>query len=213
MKAQKCKLLILWLAAALLICSACSLYQYDENYIENQSSKTENENTMSEEESTDINDYFYDFTCYDLDGNEVTKEFFKENELTLVNVWATWCGPCKQELPALQAVADKYAEQGFAVLGILHDGADYSTFERSEKAVQNGKKLMENAEAAYTVIVPDINLYRGILSAVTAFPTSFYVDSEGRILDKSFVIGSLDEAGWQEVTEDMLGRIKEAEDE
>jgi len=110
-------------------------------------------------------------------------------------------------------VADKYAEQGFAVLGILHDGADLSTLERSERAVQNGKKLMDAAGADYTVIVPDINLYSGILAAITAFPTSFYVDSEGRILDKSFVIGSLDEEGWQTVTEDMLVRIQEAEDE
>ena len=200
-KLLRMAILLAALFGIMLFCS-CSAYQYDEDYLEENSSSAQNE-----EETVTINDIFYDFDTVDLDGNAVSKDFFADYDLTLVNIWATWCGPCKNELPHLQTVADEFADEGFAVLGILHDGASSKDYTADEKAIENAQLLMEDAGASYTVIIPDEMLFKGILAAVTAFPTSFFVDSEGKILDKSVVIGALDEEGWMQVVQDMLDQV------
>ena len=61
-----------------------------------------------------------DFTLKDMDGNDVRLADFKGRPL-IVNFWATWCGPCKHEIPAFVELVDKYRDQGFTVLGISVD--------------------------------------------------------------------------------------------
>ena len=198
------KILPVLLMLLLLALCGCQAYSYDESYLSHNDYHSEDES----EGLTDINEIFYDFATVDLDGNEVTQDFFTENELTLVNVWTTWCGPCKKELPALASAAEQYAERGFAVLGVLQDGVGGRELDVDTKATENAVKLLDNAGAKYTVIIPDMNWMTGILSVITAFPTSFFVDNEGKILERSFVIGSLDEEGWEIIIEEMLERVE-----
>jgi peroxiredoxin len=61
-----------------------------------------------------------DFTLKDIAGNDVQLASFKGKPL-LVNMWATWCGPCKAEIPWLVELTDKYKAQGFTVVGISTD--------------------------------------------------------------------------------------------
>jgi cytochrome c biogenesis protein CcmG/thiol:disulfide interchange protein DsbE len=61
-----------------------------------------------------------DFTLKDMHGNDVTLSDFRGRPL-IVNFWATWCGPCKHEIPAFVQLVEKYGEQGFTVLGISVD--------------------------------------------------------------------------------------------
>jgi cytochrome c biogenesis protein CcmG/thiol:disulfide interchange protein DsbE len=61
-----------------------------------------------------------DFTLQDMNGNDVTLSDFRGRPL-IVNFWATWCGPCKHEIPAFVELVDKYRDQGFTVLGISVD--------------------------------------------------------------------------------------------
>ena len=68
----------------------------------------------------------FDFDTVDLDGNAVnTREFAAEHELTLVNFWATWCGPCVGEMPELQSLHERFsteaAEADVAILGVWLD--------------------------------------------------------------------------------------------
>ena len=68
----------------------------------------------------------FDFDTVDLDGNAVnTREFAAEHELTLVNFWATWCGPCVGEMPELQSLHERFsteaAETDVAILGVWLD--------------------------------------------------------------------------------------------
>jgi len=60
------------------------------------------------------------FTLKDMNGNEVRLAELKGRPV-LINFWATWCGPCKDEIPALIAVAEKYKAQNLAVIGISID--------------------------------------------------------------------------------------------
>ena len=104
-----------------------------------------------------------DFSAEDIEGNKVDNSIFKENKVTLVNVWATWCGPCVNELPEIQKVYSELKDQGIGVVGIVADGND---------AKDTAKELIEL----------DSNLEKKLISTLRGFPTSYVVDSEGKIL-------------------------------
>jgi peroxiredoxin len=61
-----------------------------------------------------------DFTLKDMNGHDVPLAAFKGRPL-IINFWATWCGPCKEEIPALIALTDRYKSKKLAVLGISVD--------------------------------------------------------------------------------------------
>ena len=64
-----------------------------------------------------------DFTLSDLDGKSWTLQQLRGN-VVLVNFWATWCPPCRKELPDLNALYDCFKDQGFVILGITNEDAD-----------------------------------------------------------------------------------------
>ena len=114
-----------------------------------------------------------DFSAEDIEGNKIDNSIFKENKVTLVNVWATWCGPCVNELPEIQKVYSELKDQGRGVVGIVADGND---------AKDTAKELIELESLKYKMIIPDSNLEKNLISTLRGFPTSYVVDSEGKIL-------------------------------
>ena len=62
-----------------------------------------------------------DFSTTDLDGSAADESIFAEYKLTMVNIWATFCGPCLQEMPDLGALHQEYQDQGFQIVGIVTD--------------------------------------------------------------------------------------------
>ena len=114
-----------------------------------------------------------DFSAEDIEGNKIDNSIFKENKVTLVNVWATWCGPCVNELPEIQKVYSELKDQGIGVVGIVADGND---------AKDTAKELIELESLKYKMIIPDSNLEKKLISTLRGFPTSYVVDSEGKIL-------------------------------
>ena len=114
-----------------------------------------------------------DFSAEDIEGNKIDNSIFKENKVTLVNVWATWCGPCVNELPEIQKVYSELKDQGIGVVGIVADGND---------AKDTAKELIELDSLTYKMIIPDSNLEKKLISTLRGFPTSYVVDSEGKIL-------------------------------
>ena len=114
-----------------------------------------------------------DFSAEDIEGNKIDNSIFKENKVTLVNVWATWCGPCVNELPEIQKVYSELKDKGIGVVGIVADGSD---------AKDTAKELIELDSLTYKMIIPDSNLEKKLISTLRGFPTSYVVDSEGKIL-------------------------------
>jgi thiol-disulfide isomerase/thioredoxin len=94
------------------------------------------------------------------------------NTLTLVNFWATWCLPCKQEMPLLEEMYQRHKDRGFTIVG---------AFERWETA--EVPEYMNEVSVSYTIIRPDaiVDHYWG---GISIKPTSFLVDRDGRILRK-----------------------------
>ena len=115
-----------------------------------------------------------DFETTDLDGNPVKmKDIFAQHDVTMINIWATWCGPCVNEMPELADLNGELADKNCAVVGILLDDTDEAT-------LADAKDILENAGADFTVVIAPEN-FNDIIS-VQAFPTSYFIDSEGKII-------------------------------
>ncbi|MBR1659130.1 MAG: redoxin domain-containing protein [Oscillospiraceae bacterium] len=121
------------------------------------------------------------FDAKDLDGNPVnTGELFAQHELTMVNVWATWCHYCVEELPELEQVNKIVADMDCAVIGLLHDSDD------GDDKIAEGIALLKDNGVTY----PCIQHIEGMeeLLSLESFPTSFFVNREGLIVG-GFVAG------------------------
>ena len=124
------------------------------------------------------------FETEDMDGNPVKSEdLFAEHEITLLNVWGTWCPPCKAELGELAKIHERILEQDCAVVGLLEDGD-------TEEGQEAAAALFEENGTNYVNLKP----YDGFETdlEIEAFPTSFYVDREGVILAPPIVGAYID---------------------
>ncbi len=127
------------------------------------------------------------FVTTDMEGNVVTQEIFAEADLTMVNVWATWCGYCIEEMPEFPALNEKLAEHNGQLVTICDD----ASIEPELTA-----KILEIVGANFTTLAATVDMYSGILSSVYAFPTTFFVDSEGNVVGDPVVgVPSLENAG------------------
>lgn len=156
---------------------------------------------FSESESSS----FGEFSAENLRGEEpITEAYFAEADLTLVNYWATWCPPCREELPDL-AKLNELSEGRVQVLGVLLDSIVDADLTRDEGAIEAAHVLLDASEASFPVVVPDMWLLQ-IGSIVTAVPTTFVVDSEGNLV--TAVTGARDAEGWMKLAEEILAGTK-----
>ena len=110
-----------------------------------------------------------DLTMQDLDGGTFSMADLR-GKVTLVNYWATWCGPCRQEIPHLVELQEHYGDQ-LQVIGVSTDEGDSA----------NVEAFAQEFQMNYPVVMatPEINRQ---FPGVFALPTSFVVDTEGRIV-------------------------------
>ena len=77
---------------------------------------------IAKQERLDVGQPFIDFTLKTNDGNEVVlSEIIPQNKLTLVDFWASWCGPCRKENPVVKAAYEQFHGLGFGVIGVSVD--------------------------------------------------------------------------------------------
>ena len=138
------------------------------------------------------------FEARDLEGNTVTETVFAESELTMVNVWATYCNPCLSEMPELGELAGEYRSDEFQIIGIVSDVREESEAEVVEYAAM----LVEQTGAAYPHLLLNESLFRSMLSGVSAVPTTFFVNEKGEVLDT--VVGAMDKDSWKEKIDGLL---------
>jgi peroxiredoxin len=118
-----------------------------------------------------------DFTMNDPDGNPVKfSEIYKQNEYTLLDFWAAWCGPCRQENPNIVAVYNDYKDKGFSVFGVSLDRDRDAWL----KAIDDDKLTWPHvSDLAYW------NNEAAQLYAVNSIPASLIVDKNGKIIAKN----------------------------
>ncbi|WP_206610911.1 TlpA disulfide reductase family protein [Mariniphaga sediminis] len=118
-----------------------------------------------------------DFTMNDPDGNPVKfSEVYAQNEYTLLDFWAAWCGPCRAENPNIVAVFNEYKDKGFSVFGVSLD--------REKDA---WLKAIEDDNLTW-LHVSDLAYWKNAaaqLYAVNSIPSSLIVDKNGKIVAKN----------------------------
>ena len=116
----------------------------------------------------------YEASFTDLEGQSVALEQFK-GKVAIVNFWATWCPPCRKEIPDLIEAQEQYRERGVAFLGI---------------AVEDNRSLVQEFARAYNINYPlvtgkeqGIALMQKLGNQVAGLPFTLVLDAQGKIVD------------------------------
>ena len=151
--------------------------------------------TKPETISDYINGMIVEFETTDLDGNPVSsKEIFAKNKYTMINIWASWCGPCISEMPELEELNKVFQEKGCGIIGVLGDGKD-------AQGLADGKEIVADTGVTYLNVIDSMGLQDTLM--IQAYPTSVFVDSEGRVVGEA-VVGAMITM-YESVLDELLG--------
>ena len=112
-----------------------------------------------------------EFELKDVEGNLYLSSSAK-GTVRLVDFWATWCAPCRQEIPMFKELNATYGPRGFTLVGIAMD----------DEGVEKVKPYVDEMKIPYLTLIGN----EGVVDAfggVVGFPTKFLIDREGRIVD------------------------------
>ena len=115
----------------------------------------------------------FDFTLKDAGGAAVKLSDYK-GKVVLLNFWATWCGPCKMEIPEFVEAYSKYRDRGFVILGVLSED------DPPQKDLQ---AFMSEFKMNYPVMRQHAELEESF-GTLWGLPTSFVIDRAGQVCSK-----------------------------
>lgn len=142
------------------------------------------------------------FSAVDIDNNIVSQDIFADFELTMVNIWGTFCSPCVEEMPVLGKFHQEYADQGFQVVGIIIDAADRNLAVKQDKLAA-ARKIIDVTGAGYTHLLPSKSLNAALLADIQSIPYTIFVNSEGYQVGESY-LGAKSEQEWQKIIDALL---------
>lgn len=170
--------------------------------------KDAEQNSAQESEVVEEKENIGTFTTQDIYGNEVTEAIFSEYDLTLVNMFATWCGPCVNEMPDLAQLQKDMNDKKVNIIAVVLDAGAGDQID--ENVVATAQELAEIANAEMTFMIPDAGFMNGRMENVSAVPESFFVDSQGNIVSEPYV-GARNYDKWAKIIEFELGKLQTGE--
>lgn len=119
-----------------------------------------------------------DFTLKSREGKNIKLSELR-GQVVMLNFWASWCGPCRQEMPALEKLYQRYSPVGFTILGV-------NTETDSEEALD----WLKDMEISFPILLDTMNQASELYS-VMAMPTTILIDRDGnmRYMHKGYVPG------------------------
>lgn len=122
-----------------------------------------------------------DFELTDMEGNPVKLSDFR-GKAVLLNFWASWCPPCRAEMPHMEKLYNKYKDENFDILAV--------NLTNTEKNSGDAEKFVKELGLTFTIPM-DVKGEAGSDYNIMAYPTSYFIDSDGVIREK--VLGALNE--------------------
>ncbi len=166
MKSKK-SLLILVIVFVVLIAGASVLYNFLGDKVDTPQIAAHDHN----HEHTDETDTAPDFTVTDINGNQVNlSDFF--GKPIVVNFWASWCGPCKTEMPEFNEAYQEYKNDIHFLMVNMTDGLSETTASAS--------KFIKESGYAFPVYF-DTSTDAALTYSVYSIPTTIFIDSEGHL--------------------------------
>jgi len=170
-----------------------------------------------EAEETAPENFFTTLELTYLDGTPFDSSVFAGKPVFL-NIWATWCGPCVNEMPHLDELAREYADR-ITIVGLHAEGltvSEQGEIVPNEERTQAALALQADKGLTFPLLNPDFTMFvlmndpqYGL--SVSVLPTTWLIDGEGFI--RAILPSSNDKAGWARVIEEFLSDLeKEAND-
>ena len=122
---------------------------------------------------------FPSFSTTDLEGNPVANTAFSDYEITMVNIWGTFCGPCIEEMTDLESLSKKMPE-GTHLVGLVSDALD-------DEHKTLAKKILSEKGVTYENWITDDALTDYVNNHVTGVPTTLFIDSNGQIVGDAII--------------------------
>jgi thiol-disulfide isomerase/thioredoxin len=113
-----------------------------------------------------------DFALKDLQGKQVKLSDYR-GKAVLLNFWATWCGPCKIEMPWFVELQKQYGPQGLEIIGVALDDSGKDTIQKFAKDMGVNYTILQGQDAV------------GDAYGAIGLPTSYFIDRSGKIIDSA----------------------------
>lgn len=138
-----------------------------------------------------VQDTAPDFTLKSLEGTNLRLDEYR-GQVVLINFWASWCGPCRQEMPLLDRLHQRYVDTGFSVLGINVEGEEAPA-----------RALIDKIPVTFPVLIDEGQLVSE-LYRLEAMPSTVVLDRDGivRYIHRGYKPG--DEAKYVEVVRELI---------
>ncbi|MGA7523284.1 MAG: TlpA disulfide reductase family protein [Acidobacteriaceae bacterium] len=135
----------------------------------------------ADENSTGMNGKIApNFTLDDISGKKVSLASFRGHPM-VVDFWATWCGPCKVEIPWFEKLHDQYASQGLEILGVSADDLDKDDPAKLFTEKRDIADFAQKMHMNYPVLI-DADSIANSYGGLDALPTTFFIDKNGKIV-------------------------------
>ena len=144
---------------------------------------------------------FGSFAATDIAGNPVNEEVFGGYKLTMVNIWATFCSPCVEEMPELAQLQAQYGNE-FQVIGIVVDAADKNGNILPDKKTE-AASIIETTGADYLHLLPSNSLNKAYLNEVQSVPVTIFVDEDGNQIGVRY-FGAKSKTEWKKIIDALL---------
>lgn len=126
----------------------------------------------SQEEKSEVGFLAPNFTVRNLKGNRVSLDQFR-GQVVILNLWATWCGPCRVEMPGFETMYRRFRSEGLTILAVSLDKGD----------TQKVKNFVEQYRLSFPVLMDDGQVVERLYPTFT-IPTTYVIDKQGRVAAK-----------------------------
>ena len=147
-----------------------------------------------------------DLQTTDIYGKTVNSSLLEDKKLVMVNIWATYCEPCINEMTDLGNISRDLADQGIMIVGIVCD-CQNGDLNANEVQLKKARGIVESTGADYPHLLPSESMYWDFISQLEVVPTTFFVDGSGRQVGGVYR-GARSGAEWEEIIFETLAELK-----